>query len=157
MGRDLHGTDSDEISSRSGMNIAVDSGSVEWVANPKLENNTVENEAAIVVFPNDGSDGYISGKYPKRSIQAGDWFRAVIGCMYDSPQCNVTFKLDYQVDGDSVKNLGKWTQTYDGKIQHIDVDLSFLAGKNVVFILTVQNNGSNLDDNAFWLLPRIAR
>ncbi len=144
-------------SSGSGEDIVVDAGSVQRVDNPKIETGHTEDQAAIVVFPSDGTGGYISGKFPERKVLAGDWFRTVIGCMNDTPKCNVTFKLQYQVAGGSVQTLGTWKQTNDGEVQNVDIDLSFLAGKRVVFILTVQNNGSNTDDYAFWLYPRIAR
>lgn len=139
------------------VNFVVAAGSVERVETPKTETGRKEDDVAIVVHPNDGDGGYITGKYPERKILDGDWFRTAIGCMYEATNCNVTFKLDYQVDGGKLIPLGKWKQTYDKKIQNIDIDLSFLAGKRVVFILTVQNNGSNADDWAFWLFPRIAR
>lgn len=144
-------------SSGSGEDVIVDAGSVQRVNNPKLENGHTENESAIVVFPNDGAGGYITGQFPGRSILSGYWFRTVIGCMDGTPQCNVTFKLQYQVGGGAVQTLGTWKQKNDGKIQKVDIDLSFLAGKKVVFIFTVLNNGSNTDDYAFWLYPRIAR
>ena len=137
--------------------MIVQAGSVERVDSPKLETGRKEDEVAIVVHPNDGDGGYISGKFPQRKIQAGDWFRTVIGCMYDNPKCNVTFKLEYQIDGGKLQTLGTWKQKYDESIQNVDIDLSFLAGKRVVFILTVQNNGSSEGDYAFWLFPRIAR
>ena len=135
----------------------LEAGSVEVVDSPKLETGRKDDEVAIVVHPNGGDGGYVSGKFPQRKILAGDWFRTTIGCMYDNPKCNVTFKLEYQVDGGKVQSLGTWKQKYDESIQNIDIDLSFLAGKRVVFILTVQNNGSSEGDWVFWLFPRIAR
>lgn len=138
-------------------NLLANSGSVTRVSNPKMENSAVENEAAIVVNPSNGNDGYISGTFPQFKIEAGDWFRTVIGCIYDNPKCDVIFKLDYQTSGGTVQTLGKWRQTYDGQIEKIDINLSFLAGKQVTFILTVESNGSSEGDIAFWLRPRIAR
>jgi hypothetical protein len=148
----------DETTTGSGENVVVvDTGSVERVDDPKVETGKKLTGPAIVVFPNDGKGGYISGKFPERKILAGDWFQATIGCMDNSPKCNVTFKLDYQIDGGKVTNLGQWKQTYDEEVQNIGVNLSAFAGKRVVFILTVQNNNSNTDDYAFWLFPRISR
>jgi hypothetical protein len=137
--------------------LIMDAGSVQRVDSPKLETGHTENEVAIVVHPSDGDGGYISGKYPERKIKDGDWFRTVVGCMYNNPDCKVTFKLEYQVEGGKIQTLGTWKQTYDGNVQNVDIDLSFLAGKRVVFILTVLNNGSSAGDYAFWLFPRIAR
>lgn len=134
-----------------------DLGSVERIESPKLETGHKEAEVAIVVHPNIGEGGFISGKFPQRKILSGDWFRVVVGCMVDNPKCNVTFKLDYQINNGAIHSLGTWKQTYDGKIQNIDIDLTFLAGNRVVFIFTVQNNGSSEGDWGFWLFPRIAR
>ncbi len=140
-----------------GDHLLTDAGAVSRVPNPKMENSAVENEAAVVVNPSNGDGGYISGSYPEFKVEDGDWFRTVIGCIYGNAKCDVTFKLDYQIVGGPVQNLGKWKQTYDGNIQKIDIDLSFLAGKRVIFILTVESNGSNEGDIAFWLRPRIVR
>jgi hypothetical protein len=140
-----------------GVYLIEEAGSVEVVDSPKTETGRAEDEQAIVVHPSDGTGGFIAGKYPLRRIDDGDWFRAVVGCMGDKPQCNVTFKLEYQLEGGKVQSLGEWKQTSDGKVQKIDVDLSFLAGKRVRFIFTVLSNGSAEDDWAFWLHPRIAR
>jgi hypothetical protein len=152
---DVQTTENNSSNDNSG--FIINAGSVERVESPKVETGHTEDKVAIVVHPSDGSGGYISGKFPPRKILAGDWFQVVVGCMYDNQNCNVTFKLDYQVEGGSVQNLGKWKQTYDGKIQYINIDLSFLAGKRAVFTFTVQNNGSSDDDWVFWLFPRIAR
>jgi hypothetical protein len=137
--------------------ILCNSDSVERVESPKLETGKKDDEVAIVVHPSDGKGGYITGKFPQRKILAGDWFRVKVGCLYDNPKCKVTFKLSYQVGGGDIQTLGTWKQTYDGEIQNIDIDLSFLADKRVVFIFTVQNNDSSEGDWVFWLHPRIAR
>jgi hypothetical protein len=137
--------------------ILCNSDSVERVESPKLETGKKDDEVAIVVHPSDGKGGYITGKFPQRKILAGDWFRVTVGCLYDNPKCKVTFKLSYQVGGGDIQTLGTWKQTYDGEIQNIDIDLSFLADKRVVFIFTVQNNDSSEGDWVFWLHPRIAR
>ncbi|KPL83812.1 hypothetical protein SE15_00740 [Thermanaerothrix daxensis] len=67
------------------------------------------------------------------------------------------FQLNYVADGGAEQNLGSWTQTYDGKWESLDVDLSSLDGKSVQFILKVLNNGNSQDDLAFWLAPRVVR
>ena len=131
-------------------------GFVEYVANPRLETGVTDKEPALVTFPSQGSDGMINGQFLAIRIRHGYHFRAVIGCMFGAYMCNVNFQLNYQVGDAPVQNLGTWTEVYDGNIRTIDVDLSFLKGKDVELILTVQNNnGSNTDDWAFWLLPSI--
>jgi hypothetical protein len=99
----------------------------------------------------------ISGIYPPIRINSGDRFKTIVGCLYDRWNCSVTFNLSYRVGSDPARDLGSWSQTYDGEFTKIDLDLSALAGKDVMFILTVYSNGSNVDDWAFWLVPRIMR
>jgi hypothetical protein len=61
--------------------------------------------------------------------------------------------LDIKVDG-SIKNLGKWTESYDKKITSIDVDLSAYNGKKVQLILGISNRNETTS-NIFWLAPRL--
>lgn len=124
---------------------------------PRLETGGTEDERAIITIPNDGTSGMISGIYPAIRINSGDRFKTIVGCLYDRWSCSVTFNLSYRIGSDPVRDLGSWSQTYDSDFSRIDVDLSALAGKDVMFILTVYSNGSNVDDWAFWLLPRIMR
>ena len=138
-------------------NWIVDTGSVEYTTSPHMENGSTDNEPTLIVHPNVGSDGFITGEYPWRRIQDGDWLRVVIGCMYNKPQCDVTFQIEYRVDGGAAQLLGTWNQVYDGKLEKINIDLSFLDGKKVEFILTVKNNNASSDNWAFWLSPRIMR
>jgi hypothetical protein len=124
---------------------------------PKLETGGIEDERAIITIPNDGPNGLISGIYPAIRINSGDRFKAIVGCLYDRWNCSLTFNLSYRVGSDPARDLGSWSQSYDGEISRIDLDLSALAGKDVMFILTAYSNGSNVDDWGFWLVPRIVR
>jgi hypothetical protein len=124
---------------------------------PKLETGGVENEAAIVAQPQAVENGTIAGRFPAFNVKAGDRFRGVIGCMYDASACNVQFLLNYSADGGAEQTLASWNQSYDGNIEKLDVDLSTLAGKSVIFILRVNAKGSPVQDTAFWLQPRIVR
>lgn len=124
---------------------------------PKLETGAVENEDALFTQPQWVDNGYISGRYPAYSIKAGDRFKGVIGCLYDASACNVQFLLNYVADGGPEQTFASWNQTYDSNIEKLDVDLSPLAGKSVIFILRVNANGSSNQDWAFWLQPRLAR
>ncbi|MFO7625468.1 MAG: NBR1-Ig-like domain-containing protein [Anaerolineales bacterium] len=135
----------------------VESGFVLVQAEPVLENGVKENEPAIVVRPDNSDGGTIQGRFPPFKVQAGDRFRTVIGCMDNSPGCSVVFQLNYRADGGSVQTLGNWTEVFDRSITKLDIDLAPLAGKSVEFILTVYNNGNSVDDNVFWLLPRVMR
>jgi hypothetical protein len=103
------------------------------------------------------NDGVISGRYPAFNVLANDHFKSFIGCLWNGAACNVKFQLNYRSDGGPLTPLGEWTESYDGTITKIDIDLSSLAGHSVEFSLVVLANGSSGQDWAFWLFPRITR
>jgi hypothetical protein len=51
--------------------------------------------------------------------------------------------------------LGEWTETCDGTMRDVDVDLSSIVGKNVQFALAVLANGPADQDWAVWVSPRV--
>lgn len=132
-------------------------GFVVKVTNPKLENGADENESALETHPQWVDNGYIAGRFPTIAVKSGDRFRAVIGCLYNGSACNVQFLLNYVADGGSEQTFASWNQVYDNSVQKIDVDLSSLGGKSVIFILRVNANGPANQDWAFWLQPRLVR
>ena len=132
-------------------------GFVITISAPKLEDNRTENEPALETHPQWINNGVITGKYPPFDVEAGDRFRTIIGCLFDAALCNVKFQFNYRVDGGSLQTLGSWTETADGSIRILDIDLSSLAGQSVEFVLAVQANGSSGQDWAFWLAPHIRR
>jgi hypothetical protein len=122
---------------------------------PDLENRT-ENEPALWTAPDADPDGWISGKFPAVFIEEGDHFKAWVGCLDGAEGCEVTFYLNYQIGSGEVKSLGSWDEVYDGEITEIDIDLSFLAGEHVTFILIAEVDGGEPDEaDAFWFSPRI--
>lgn len=131
-----------------------DDGFVIRLSNPDQENRK-ENEPALWTRPEDKKDGWIRGTFPPITIEKGDQFITDIGCLADSPNCDVTFKLHYRVNDGREKSLGEWHEVSDGLIKRIEIDLGDFAGKSVEFILIVETNGSPTDDNAFWLVPQI--
>jgi hypothetical protein len=135
----------------------TESGYVFRVDNLQLENGQTENEPALVVHPHGLDHGLIVGRFPAFKIQPGDRFKAVIGCVGGAETCDVTFRLRYSIPGVDGGTLDTWSETYDGKIRKLDVDLSQLAGHEVEIMLTVRDNGSSDGDLAFWLGPRIVR
>ena len=132
-------------------------GFVAKIDEPKLEDGRTENEPALLTFPQWANTGVITGKFPAFNVQSGDQFKTIIGCLHNSPNCNVKFQLNYRADGGPLQNIDSWTETYDDSIRLLEVDLSFLAGKSVEFVLAVTANGSPDDDAAFWLFPHIRR
>lgn len=132
-------------------------GFVATLSEPALENRH-EDEPTLWMFPKKEEKGWISGTYPSLMIEPGDHFFTYVGCLDNSPQCNMIFQLDYRVEGThTMVTLGQWEETFDGNITFLDLDLSALAGQEVTFILMVKAKASPDDDNGFWLSPHIAR
>jgi hypothetical protein len=140
-------------------NYDYTNGSITYSNNPMLEGNIQENEPTLIMVPANGSNGFISGKYPAYTIQTGEHFYALIACINNSLTCSVKFRLNYQEVGSStVQNLGSWTEINDGLYTKLDIDLAALAGKKVYIILEVQNyNNTSQDDRAAWVAPKIKK
>lgn len=133
-------------------------GSIQRDQTPFIELSSEDDEVALIMIPSNGSGGMISGTYPAINVQSGDHFTALTGCIGGSEDCSVTFELNYSANGGPRLNLQTWTETHDGKLTHVDIDLSALDGQSVVFILHVENNNdSSEDDRAFWMVPKIVR
>jgi len=132
-------------------------GSIQRRVGATLTGGYQENETLLVTIPSGGSSGIISGRYPAFKIEDGDEFTSIIGCLDDSPKCNVTFQLNYSISGGAVQTLASWKEKDNGDFERETVDLSSLEGESVQIILTVLDNGSNTDDRAFWLVPEILR
>lgn len=111
----------------------------------------------LLTYPERGREGMISGKFPPIRIQSGDRFQTMIGCQYKANDCDVTFRLDYQIGANPRRTLGQWREVYEGQFYPINIDLSALSGENVKFILSVHANGSSHEDFALWINPRISR
>ncbi|MFN8411982.1 MAG: NBR1-Ig-like domain-containing protein [Anaerolineales bacterium] len=123
---------------------------------PVMENGATEDEPGLLTVPKDAYNGVITGQYPSYTVQAGDHFRTLINCQYNSNKCDVIFRLDYKNNG-KVKTLASWHEVYEGQYYPVDLDLSSLAGESVKFILVVTSNGGQKNDNALWLHPHILR
>ena len=111
----------------------------------------------LLTYPERENDGMISGEYPAFRIQSGDRFQAVIGCWNEANDCDMVFRLQYQIGNNPVRTLGQWREVYEGQSYPLSVDLSTLHGENVKFILSVLANGSAHEDYALWINPRITR
>ena len=137
-------------------NDGANNGFVIFFNAPKMEDGNVRG-VGLLTHPEKINDGIITGKFPGITIQQGDHFSALIGCMHKANDCDMIFKLEYQVGGNPVKALGQWHEIYEGKYYPIDIDLSFLSGQKVKIILTILSNGSAHEDYALWVSPRITR
>lgn len=112
---------------------------------------------ALLTHPEQVNNGIIVGEYPAITIQSGDRFQTTIACMYQANDCDMIFRLQYQIGSGNVRTLGQWREVYEGGSYPINIDLSFLNGERVRFIFTVLANGSSHEDHAMWVNPRITR
>jgi hypothetical protein len=131
-------------------------GSAIKLNTPVMEDGSTEDEPGLLTVPQDKNNGFISGQYPAMTVQAGDRFRTIVNCQYGTKNCDVFFRLNYKING-QVKTLASWHEIYEGKYYPVDLDLSSLAGQTVSFILVVDANGAQKNDQAIWLNPHIIR
>jgi hypothetical protein len=123
---------------------------------PKMEDGNSRG-TGLLTHPQQIKDGMITGKYSAVEIKSGDHFKALIGCLNKANDCNMIFKLEYQIGSGQLKSLGQWNEIYEGEYYPIDIDLSFLSGQKVKFVLTILANGSSHEDYGLWVAPRITR
>jgi hypothetical protein len=123
----------------------------------KLEDGSTSTKI-LEVHPQWVSEGSMTGTYPAYQVVSGEHFKSQVGFLaLSNGSCgsgNAKFRLNYNEAG-VVKPLGEWTESCDGTLRNIDVDLSSLGGKNVQFTLTVLANGSVGQDWAVWVSPRV--
>lgn len=134
-------------------------GFVMYRNNQKVEDGTSPTKV-LETHPQWVVDGQIAGKYPAYIVRTGEHFTAKIGFLANSDgTCgagSVKFQFNYKESG-VLHNpaLGEWTETCNGALTPIDVNLSSLVGKNVEFVLAVLANGSATQDWAVWVNPQI--
>jgi hypothetical protein len=80
-----------------------DRGFVEVLTSPKMEDGRSEGNG-LLTYPERGNDGMIVGKYPGFKIQSGDRFQTLIGCLHEANDCDIIFRLQYQIGNDSVRS-----------------------------------------------------
>lgn len=133
-----------------------DNGFVVTLNSPKMEDGrSVGN--GLLTYPERGSNGSIVGKYPNVTIESGDRFQTYIGCLEKANDCDMIYRLQYQIGNGEIRTLGQWREIYEGQYYPINIDLSFLSGQRVKFIFVVLANGSSHEDFALWINPRITR
>lgn len=122
----------------------------------KLEDGKARDNV-LLTHPKRSDDGLIRGVYPAINIKSGDSFQALIGCQHKANDCDVYFRLEYQIGNGTIRTLGQWREVYEGQYYPVNIDLSSLSGEKVKFIFTVFANGSGHEDYALWVAPRIMR
>lgn len=122
----------------------------------KLETGQTVSERALLMAPQNKTDGYIQALFPAQPIHSGDRFQATIGCQYGATTCYVTYRIDVRSSA-GTKTLWAFKEKYEGLTYNVNLDLSSLAGKDVEFFLMVLATGSPNGDQAVWVAPRITR
>lgn len=125
---------------------------------PKLSDGSTYNGVALVTHPQWIDGGSIAGIYPAIAVQNGMKFRATLGCRYGGSACTVRYFLRYYEQGVAgLKQLNQWDLDYADTPLKVDVDLSSLAGKNIIFVLQTVALGGPDQDWAQWVNPRIIK
>ena len=136
--------------------LSTKNGSITRTYAPVLSNGVVDDEGTIITVPARGGDGMIRGQYPKMLIHSGDFFAGMLFCPAGAANCNVTYKLLYQESGNTMLNeLASWPYKLSDGYIRVNVDLSALDGKEVIFYLMVVSGGDSTDDYANWMSARI--
>jgi hypothetical protein len=123
--------------------------------NPDMEGGRVEDEPGLWMEPEWVDDGWIMGTFPPYEVQEGDRFRALVSCRDSSPECDVVFRLEYQIGTGTPRLLGEWHEVSEGDFSTVDVDLSHLEGSKIKFILTVFAGDTYSQDSAVWINPSV--
>ena len=123
--------------------------------NQKLEDGKVSGKI-LETHPKWVNDGYVIGRFPAYTIGNGDYISAKLGFIaFADGSCgagDAIFRI-YYTEGNNMgtlTQLGSWSETCDGNLKKIQVDLSHLSGKSVRFYLAILANGSSGQDWAVW-------
>ncbi len=132
-------------------------GFVLLLSQPRLENGLTDPRPGLLTHPQQVANGYIRGIYPPFRVQPGDRFQSLVNCEYGATSCYVIFRLEYQIGSAAPRILWTFAERHEGLYYSANLDLSFLAGQDVKFILTILAGTSASGDRAVWVAPRIQR
>ena len=126
----------------------------------KVEGGTVPPGRILETHPKWVDNGEIIGFFPAYTVQSGDRFRAQLGFLLKvDDTCgvgSVRFALNY-IAGGAQYQLFSLSESCDGTLRSVDVDLSGIVGQTVQFQLAVGANGPASQDWAVWIAPRVER
>jgi hypothetical protein len=144
----------------------TDSGYVGRVDGTTTEGGLLVEAPALLTIPAyNGSFGGIFGQYPPFTIQKGDTFHAILACQQADTPCDVSFALDYFNEWGAYREILpsagpiplESQSTSGGGYSTIEIDLSYMAGQTVKFVLAVRDNGELHEHRALWIAPYIWR
>ena len=122
---------------------------------PMLESGVEDNETALWLGLRNANDSFLQSTFPAMIIPGNARFTAVLGCLRGNTACDVEFSLHSMDSSGGLHELGRWAETHDGQIQHIEVDLSSFGGKQTTIVLLLKANGSPSGDVVHLLRPMI--
>lgn len=128
------------------------------VANPEFETGSVDDEAALVMSPQNIPNGQISGSFEAVMVPPGSHLRTILGCYLGYPACNVQMLITYRLGGGPEQVLASWYEIFDEAVTPVDIDLqsSGLVGKEVSFGFKVRALEGAVNQKVIWLLPRLS-
>jgi hypothetical protein len=129
---------------------------VHLLGQAELENGSISVLPSLLVVPGNTAVT-VQGLYPEYQVQAGDHFRAVVGCENGAAACSVLFSLAYLDENAQEGQLWSIGEFQDGQAYTLDLSLDALQGKTIRLILGVSPLGSSSGDRALWVNPRIVR
>ena len=129
-------------------------GYVARIEIPRFSTGAAEDEPGLVIHPPHENGGLISGTYPSLSIEAGDQFRSLLGCSAGPSGCQARYQLNIR-QGDILSPIAEWVIGEADGVRNIAVDLTFLAGQSVSFVLAADADGPGASDATLWIQPRI--
>ena len=133
------------------------SGSVLLQSNPVMEHR-LDDELTLAVHPYETRYGWIKGTYPEFTVKSGDRFKTWVGCMAEMNMCAIDFRLSYIDSQGTTHLIDTWFEDFNGQATEIEIDLSFLDGQIVRFVLeTVAMTHNTHKAYGFWFVPRIER
>ena len=119
-----------------------------------METDRIEDEPALII--NVETEQRVRGIFPSYVVQSGDRFISETGCVDGNTDCKVKMRLRYQIKGtDTSGVLGEWLEAYDNSTNLIDIDLTSLAGEEVIFILDMEAKSDSDRNEVFWFVPQI--
>jgi hypothetical protein len=116
-----------------------------------MEDGSSQGKGLLTV-PDNHRDGSIIGKYEAIRIQSGDRFQALIGCQYRANDCDMVFRLQYQIGNGQIRTLGQCVSMK--VVLSVDYRSQSLDGERVKFIYHPAN-GSAHEDYALWINTRM--
>ena len=139
-------------------------GYVGVIEDALVESDLLMNVPVLLTHPSSNGSFYgIFGAYPPISIKEGDQFMSGLACLegIEASGCTVQFALEYYDENGAYFGYEatgwEWTESQDGVINTVQVDLSPLAGQSVQLTLVVRDEGSPAGDYAVWIGPQLLR